>query len=95
MIAFVRSLKARGELLRVERPVGPAGVRVGLAQRDEARRGAREDRIGSVVLIERFEDDHFIARIDDRHHRRHHRFGRAAAHRDLLVGRDRSRRTGG
>ena len=55
-------------------------------QRDVARRGAREDRVGPVVLVERLEDDHLVARVDDRRHRRHHRFGRAAADRDLLVG---------
>ena len=83
-----------GELVGIERPVGlPARHR--LVQRDVARRRAGQDRVRPVVLVERLEDDHLVARIDDRHHRRHHRFGGAAADRDLLVGRRPSRRSGG
>ena len=55
-------------------------------QRHITRRRARQDRIRPVVLVERLEDDHFVAGIDDGHHGRHHRFGGAAAHRDLFVG---------
>ena len=62
MIAFVLSLNAAGELLGIERPVGPARDARRLVQRDEARRGAGEDRIRSVVLVERLEDDDFVAR---------------------------------
>ena len=60
-----------------------------LVQRHVARRRAGQNRVGAVVLVERLEDHHFVARIDDGHHRGHHGLGRAAAHGDLLVGADR------
>ena len=61
------------------------------AARSVTKRGSRsgEDRVGTVVLVERLEDDHFVAGIDDRHHRRDHRFGGAAADGDLALGIDR------
>ena len=58
---------------------------VGRIQRHVARRRARKDRVGAIVFIKRLEDDHFIAGIDDRHHRRHHRFGRAASDADFAL----------
>ena len=67
------------ELVRIERPIG-------FAQRDVARRSAGKDRVRAVVLVKRLEDHHFVARIDDGHHRRHHRLGRAAADGHLFVG---------
>ena len=70
------------ELVGIERPVG-------LAQRHEPRHRARENRVGPVVLVERLEDDHLVAGIDDAEHRRDHRLGRAAADGDLRVGIDR------
>ena len=72
-------VERRGQLVGIERPVW-------LAQRDVSRRGARQNRIRPVVLVEGLEDDDFVARIDEGHHGGHHRLGRAAAHRDLLVG---------
>jgi hypothetical protein len=75
-------VERRRELVGVERPVR-------LVQGDVARRRARQDRVGPVVLVERLEDHDLVARVDDRHHRRHHRFGRAAADGHLLVGHDR------
>ena len=82
MIARVLLLKRGRELVGIEQ------CQSRLVQRHVARRGAGENRVGPVVLVERLEDDDFVARIDDRHHRRHHRFGRAAADRHLLVGDD-------
>ena len=65
----------------VERPVG-------LVERHEHRRRAGENRVGAVVLVERLEDDHFVARIDQRHEHGRHRFRRAAGHRHLAIGID-------
>ncbi len=89
MIARVLFENAALELFRVVPPITLARRRIRLAQLHEARCRARQNRIGSVVLVVRLEDDHLIARIDDGHHRGHERFGRAAAHGDLLVGDDR------
>ena len=86
-IARVRLVNARVQLVGIEAPVR-------LAQPDVFRLGAGEDRVGAVVLVERLEDDHLVARIDARQHRRHHRFGRSAADRDLLVGDRAARRSG-
>ena len=54
--------KSSREFLFVERPIGSA-------QLDEARRGAAQDRIWSIVFIERLEDDDLITRINDGHQR--------------------------
>jgi hypothetical protein len=54
----------------------------------EARRGAGEDGVGSVIFVEGFEDDDFIAGIDDGHHGRHHGFGGAATDGDFALGID-------
>ena len=48
--------------------------------------GAAQNRIWSIVFIERLEDDNFVTGIDDRHHGGHHRFGRATADGDLALG---------
>ena len=49
---------------------------------------AADDRVGAVVFVEGFKNDHFIARIDDGHQRVDHAFRGAAAHRDLTLGVD-------
>ena len=54
-------------------------------QRDINRLGAGEDRIRAVILIEGREDRHFVPRVGDGHHRRHHRFGAAAGDDRLLL----------
>ncbi len=74
-----RGAKRRGQFLRIETPLG------GL-QLDEARRCTGKNRVRSIIFIERLEDHHFIARIDDRHHRGHHGFSRAAANGDFAFG---------
>ena len=79
---FRRGTKGRGEFVGIERPIRRL-------QLHESRRGARKNRVRPVIFVERLEDHDFVARIDDRHHRRHHRFGRAAANRDLALGIDR------
>ena len=76
-----RGTERRGEFIGIERPIGRL-------QLDEARRRAGKNRIRPIIFVERFEDHHFVARIDDRHHRRHHRLGRAAADGDLALGID-------
>ena len=60
-MARVRLVKARCQLVGIEAPVG-------LAQPHVLRLGAGEDRVGAVVLVERLEDDHFVAGIDARQH---------------------------
>ena len=54
----------------------------------EARRGAGENRVGTVIFVVRLEDHDFVAGIDDSHHRRHHGFGRAAGDGDFAFGID-------
>ena len=71
-----------GELVRIE-------VERRRAQGHVDGLGAGEDRIGGVVLVERREDDHLVARIAGGHHRDHHRFGAAAGDDEVLVGVDR------
>ena len=44
-----------------------------------------QNRIGGIVLVERREQHHLIARIADRHHRSHHRFGTAASNHYLFL----------
>src|SRR6202022_4966723 len=57
-------------------------------QRHHDRRGAREDAIRAVVLVEGFENNHLVARIDQRQDARQHGFGHAAADRDPRLGHD-------
>ena len=56
------------------------------AQRHVTRCRSGEDHVRPVILVERLEDDHLVARIDHGQHRRDHRLGRAAGHRHLAVG---------
>jgi hypothetical protein len=72
----------RGELVGIERPAGRA-------QRHVPGRGARQDGVRAVVLVERLEDDHLVAGIDDPEQAGDHRLGRSAADRHLRVGVDR------
>ena len=70
-----------------ERRRDPIQVQLGIHRHGEVHRlGAAQDRVGSVVLVERLEHDHFVARIDDGQQRRRHRLGGAARHRDLGFG---------
>ena len=52
----------------VKRPIGPAKLNV-------ARGCAGNDRVRSVIFVERLEDDHFIAGIDHRKQNIDHGFG--------------------
>jgi hypothetical protein len=70
-----------GQFLRIERPIGRL-------QFDEARSSPGENRVRAIIFVEGLEDHHFIAGIDDGHHRGHHRFGRAAANGDFAFGID-------
>ena len=77
-----RALVERGrELLLVERPVRSM-------QRHRPGDGARDDRVGTVVLVERLEDHDLVARVEDTEHRRDHPLGRAARDRDVATGLD-------
>ena len=51
--------------------------------------GARENRVGTVVLVERREDDNLVSGVRNRHHGGHHGLGGAACDYDVLVGVDR------
>ena len=75
-MAFVSGPNAAASSVGIECPIGRM-------QLHEARRRAGKNRVGTVIFVERLEDDHFIAGIDDGHHRRHHRFRRTAANRDF------------
>ena len=68
----------RAKLIGIDRPVR-------LVQRDVAGDGSGQDRVGAVVLIERLEDDHLVARVEQPEHRRDHPLGRTAGHRDLRL----------
>ena len=71
------------QLVRIERPVGgPQGHIAG--------NGAAQDAVRAIVLIEGLEDDDLVARVEDREHRRDHRFGGATGDCDLPVGIDRA-----
>ena len=71
--------KRSGELVAVKRPIRRLEFY-------KARQGAGKIRIRPVILIERLEDDDFVAGIDDRHHAGHHGFRRAAADGDFAFG---------
>src|SRR6266436_5181527 len=76
----------RGQFVFVIRPKGILiGRRTHL---DEARRRAAENRVRPIIFVERLEHHDFVAGIDDGHHRRHHRFRRAAANGDFALGID-------
>ncbi len=64
------------QLIGVDAPVG-------LAQRDVARDGAGQDGIRPVILVERLEDDHLVARINEGEHGGDHPLGRPAGDGDL------------
>ena len=66
--------------------LGAIDRKIRIAQRHVARRRPGKDHVGPVVLVKRLEDDHLVARIDHRQHRRDHRLGRAACNRDIEVG---------
>ena len=73
----------RAQLVGVDRPVR-------LVERHVARDGAGEDRVGSVVLVVRLEDDDLVARVQQPEHGGHHRLGRAAGDGHLGLGIDRA-----
>ena len=76
MIARVRSLNAAASSCS-------SNVQSGSRSLHEARHGAGDDAVGSVVLVVRLEDHDFVARIEHGEQRREHRLGRAAADGDL------------
>ena len=67
-----------GQFRLVEGPVRPAKLNV-------SRSRAGDDRVRTVVLVERLEDDDFIAGIDDRQQNIDHAFGGTAANGDLAL----------
>ena len=69
------------ELTLVERPVRRR-------ERHGPRHGAREDRVGPVVLVERLEHDDLVAGVEHAEHRGDHRLGRAARDRHVAFGLD-------
>ena len=71
--------ESRLELAAIDREVGPAQSHV-------TRGRTGQDYVGTIVLIERLEDDHLVAWIDHREHGRDHRLGRAAGHGDVAIG---------
>ena len=87
LAAGVRGI-AEHQGFRPQRERAPQFVRVegevGRAQLDVHRFGPAQDGVGAVVLVERREDDHPVARLANGHHRRHHGFG--AATRDDHIG---------
>src|SRR5260370_28695293 len=73
--------KGTGQFFAIEAPIRrPKLYKTG--------RGAGENRVRTVVLIVRLEDDHLIARLDCPHHCGHHGLGRTAAYGNLLFGID-------
>jgi len=68
-------IESRAQILPIETPIGARKKHVAAARPKESRPG--------IVFIERFEDDYFLARIDRRHHRGNHAFGRTARDRDF------------
>src|SRR5713101_4858178 len=66
--------------------LAPVKRKVGISQRDVTRGRAGQDRVGSVILVKRLEDDYLVARVDHREQAGDHRFGRAACHRDIALG---------
>ena len=78
MMARVRGENAAGEPIQVERLAG--------LERNEDRLGVGEDRVGAVVLVERLEHDHLVARIHHGEQRGDHRLGGAAGDGDLPLG---------
>src|SRR6202162_1113964 len=75
-------LERLAQLVAVEVPVGRN-------QRHHHRCGAREDAVRAVVFVERLENNHLVARIDQRQNARQHRLGHAAADGDLRLRVDR------
>src|SRR5207302_1877680 len=72
---------------RVERPpqfivIERPGRRM---QADKAANGAAQLRVRPIILIERFEDNHFIALVQKREQAGHHSFGCSAAYSDLAL----------
>jgi hypothetical protein len=70
--------EGRGQPGEVERPAG--------LERHVDRPRVGENRVGSVVFVERLEDDHLVARIHQREQRGDHRLGGAAGDGDLPLG---------
>ena len=58
MMALVRGEKAR-------RSSSGSKLQSGAMQRDQLSLGPAQQRVGAVVLVERLEDDHFVARVGD------------------------------
>ena len=84
---------AEDERLRAGQRAG--GLELGLVegelggmQLDVGGLGAAEDRVGTVVLVERGEDDDAVAGVRDGHDRAHHGLGGAAGDHDLRLGVD-------
>ena len=81
MIALVFGQRRRR--VRRDRISNPARA----VSRNAARRRTKSRR--PVIFVERLEDDHFVAGVDDGHHGGHDRFGGTAADGDFALGVDR------
>ena len=70
--SFSVIVKSRSQLAFIE---GPLAIRCARrTEFHEARPGATENRIRTIVLVERFENHDLIARVADREQRRDHGF---------------------
>src|SRR4029077_8088769 len=85
---FSLTVKRRSQLAFIECPL--AVRRVWRTQLHKPRLGAGNDRIRSVIFIERFEDHDLVAGIAHRQQGRDDGFGGAATNRDLALGIDRN-----
>ena len=77
----VRRVDDNGAGLVIERcrQFSPVKRELRRIQTDETRRCTAQNRVRTVVFVERLEYDDFFARIDGRHQGGNHPFGRAAA----------------
>ncbi len=75
---MVRGEKARRSSCGVEGPVGRV-------QGDQTSLRAAQQGVGTVILVERLEDDELVARIGDGQQRRDHALGGPAADGDLAL----------
>ena len=74
-------IERRRKFFLVKRPAGSSQLNVAWS-------GSRNDRVGTVILIERFENDDFVTRINNRQQHINHGFRRTARDGDLALGID-------